>query len=405
MADWLSFAGSGVGAATNLVGSLIGNHQSSENVKRQIEAQREENRLNREFNAREAQLNRDFQSGQIASYRRYNSAVAQVARLQEAGFHPSAMLGNVQPQDSGLSSGAQASSNGGISPVGYSPLDLSATSRNIAEARMLESQARKNDADAHNSESQAITEDMARSGKIVLQGIEIDLGEWSKKMAPEEYNKLKGEVLSLEDAHNTAVKTVESLDAQIANVKQDTLSKWMDNVFASQSFQFRLRDMAARCHITETEAKYAVAQQIAALSNLKADTKSKLASAFQSTSLGKYFSNKQQLDTLEWNGFSGVRYQHAVLENKRMKFDLSQDEKWDDTERGMKVAEQSVGFAQLFFDDVMDYVDSGKDTLTHEEYIYGDDGKLNRKFTTNGKKNKPKVKPSRPKFSRLNRPH
>lgn len=353
-----------IGAGVNLVGSLIGSHQSGQNVKAQIEAQRRENSLNREFNAQQARLNREFQLSQVADYRRYMSPLAQAQRLQEAGFHPMSLLGNVQPSDAGFTSGAQASSNGGISPVGYSPLDLSSTARSVAEVDLLRSQAEKNRADAHNSESQAITEDMMRSGKIILQGIEIDLGEWAKKMAPEQFDKLKGEVLSLEDAHKTAVKTLESLDAQIANIKQDTLSKWMDNIFASQSFQYRLRSIAAQCHISETEAKYAVAMQIASLANVKADTKSKLASAFQSTSLGNYLENKKELDTLEWNGFSGVRYQHAVLENKRMKFDLSQDEKWEDTERGLNVANMTMSTAGSFYEMLEDFFYGDSEEIT-----------------------------------------
>lgn len=402
MGDFLQKAGTvlssfspAIGAGVSLFGSLFGNKQSGANVDKQIAAQREENALNRQFNSAEAAKNRAFQAGQVDAYRRYNSPLAQARRLQEAGFHPNSLLGNVQPQDSGLSSGAQASSNGGISPVGYSPLDLSSASRSVAEIDLLRSQAEKNRADAHNSESQAITEDMLRSGKIVLQGIEVELGEWAKKMSPDQAAKLKVEILSLEDAHNTAVKTLDSLDAQIANIKQDTLSKWMDNIFASQSFQYRIRSMAAQCHITETEAKYVVAKQIASLANTKADTQSKLASAFQSTSLGKYLENKKELDTLEWNGFSGVRYQHAVLENKRILFDLSQDEKWVDTERGLRVAEMSSTTAGNFYQSLSNFFSGGYDDLTHEEYIYGEDGKINRKFTT-----KSKVKPKKPKSSK-----
>lgn len=371
------------GAGLGLVGSIIGGIQSSNNVNNQIEAQKKENQLNRHFNAIQAQLNRDYQSAQIADYRRYNSPLMQVKRLQDAGFHPSALLGNVQPSDGGFTSGAQASSSGGISPVGYQPFDPSAAARTLAETRLLNSQADKNEADAHYSESQALTEDMMRSGKIVLQGIEVNLGKWSEKMAPDVAKKLKGEVLALEDSHKTSIESLNEIKARTANTKQDTLLKYFDTAFASESFQYRIRTMAAECHISEAQAKYAVARQIAELLNLDADTNSKLASAFQSSSLGKYFANKQELESKEWDSFKDVRYTHSVLENRRMLYDLEMDESFETTERGLKIANMSSTTAGNLFQMLDDFMYGHGQELVHDEYIFDEQtGRVRSRYST-----------------------
>lgn len=76
-----------IGAATSLFGSIFGNSQSSSNVDKQIAAQRQENALNREFNANQAQIAREFdanfQRELIQSYRDYNTPQAMMKRLQD----------------------------------------------------------------------------------------------------------------------------------------------------------------------------------------------------------------------------------------------------------------------------------------------------------------------------------
>lgn len=381
--DTLSSFAPFAGAAMATAGTFYTANSSKSIAKKQLAAQKEENELNRQYNSAEAQKARDYQTAMQKAYQEYNTPSAQARRLAEAGMHPNSMLGNLQAGDYGITSSPSSSYATGLSPVGYTPPDFTSAARTLAETRLLNSQADKNEADAHNSESQALTEDMMRSGKIVLQGIEIELGKWAEKMAPDQAKKLKGEILSLEDSHKTSIESLNEIKARTANIKQDTLLKYFDTAFASESFRYRIRTMASECHISEAQAKYAVARQVAELLNLDADTNSKLASAFQSSSLGKYFSNKQELESKEWDSFKDVRYTHSVLENRRMRYDLEMDESFETTERGLKIANMTSNTAGNLFQMIDDFFyDHGKE-LVHDEYIYDENtGRIRSRYSS-----------------------
>lgn len=362
--DTLSSFAPYAGAAISAAGTFYTANQSKSIAKKQLAAQKEENALNRQYNSAEAQKARDYQTAMQKAYQAYNTPSAQAQRLADAGMHPNSMLGNLQAGDYGITSAPSSSYSTGLSPVGYTPPDFTSAARTLAEARVLNTQADKNEADAREANSNAVTNEMLLSGKIVLQGIEVNLGKWAEKMAPLQAKKLKGEILSLEDSHNTAVASLNEINARTAGLKEDVITKRLDNIFASETFHTRIRDMAARCRISEAQAKYAVARQVAELLNLDADSHSKLSSAFMSSSLGKYYSNKQELETKEWDSFKDVRYTHSVLENRRMRYDLEMDETFEATERGLKIAGESVGLAGYLFDDVMESIEDVHDTTT-----------------------------------------
>lgn len=343
LASFAPIAGAGLG----LVGSVIGNIQSSKNVDKQIEAQRKENAANRDFNAKQAQLNRDYQTGQILDYRQYNSPLAQVKRLQEAGFHPTAALGQMSPSDAGLSSGSAAASSGGISPVGYSPLDVTSSARSLAETRLLNAQADAAEAKATKDEADTNTIDSMRDGLVTLQNIEI---EFAPKLKEVQLIQLRSIAEKLNQDISESKERINQIVAQTNVLKQHAISTELDNAWKDKTFDTRVKQESARLHISEQEYRYMVASFTMRLANLGADTNSKLASALRDSAMGKMLDSNREINEKRWDMFHQVEYNIKVNENQRLLFDLQLDRKWKDTERQLNVYNSSSETARRFMD-------------------------------------------------------
>ena len=83
----------GVGAASGLFGSIGANKRQ----KRAIAAQREENRLAREWQKEMAEWYNRVERENLADERAYNDPSAVMARLKDAGLNPDLIYGNGAP--------------------------------------------------------------------------------------------------------------------------------------------------------------------------------------------------------------------------------------------------------------------------------------------------------------------
>ncbi|UPW41723.1 DNA pilot protein [Peromfec virus RodF8_9] len=348
-----------IGAAASVAGSIIGNSQSGSNVKSQLAAQSRENAINRQFNASEAEKNRQFQQSQIADYRAYNSPANQAKLMQEAGYHPMAALGQFGSMDAGISSGAQASSSGGISPVGYSPLDLSSVGQQIANIDLMRSQAEKNRADAHQSESEALSNDALRDGLVTLQNIEV---EYSPLLHEANISQMRAQVNHLNQLVEQSKEEIANIAASTLNIREDTLSKSWDNAWKKATLDSRIRTEAARAGLTETQYKYEMASFALRLMNLQADTNDKLQSAFMKSSIGQTVLRDMDLKEKEYDQFSGIRYTLMTRQNQRMIFDLKQDMKWDDKLKTMQLINSTARDVGSFLLDFRDGIPGPKPT-------------------------------------------
>lgn len=190
----------GLGLIGGLGSSVMQGEYSAANVDKQLEAQKRENQLNRDWQTFEAERNRSFQSSQVlqqnnlarelmatqnfnqqqlaaqqqgynlqsmAKQAEYNSPVYQAQELRKANINPqvyfgsqssfsgsSALSGGAPSAGSGsvpgAPSGSMPGSVGGLSPVGYQPPNLQI------------GQILKDFADARKSMAQTKTEDLMR---------------------------------------------------------------------------------------------------------------------------------------------------------------------------------------------------------------------------------------------------
>ena len=125
------------------MGDLVSGISSAKNAKQQIQFQREENQLNRDWQTKQAEIARqfnlseriasqNFQQQMVNQQNEYNTPAAQVQRLTQAGINPQlAMSGgaglssvSASPSASNQASSPTPAGVQGLSPVSQQPLDL-----------------------------------------------------------------------------------------------------------------------------------------------------------------------------------------------------------------------------------------------------------------------------------------
>lgn len=93
MGFWKKFGGSVINAGSSLIGSIAGAIGQNRVVNKQIEAQKRENQLNREYNLMLARQQNQWNLEQWQRENDYNSPTSQMARLRQAGLNPDLMYG------------------------------------------------------------------------------------------------------------------------------------------------------------------------------------------------------------------------------------------------------------------------------------------------------------------------
>lgn len=333
-----------VAAAAQVGSSAIAYSGSRKNVKTQIQAQKESEADARAFNSAEAQKARDWQYMMEQSYRKYNSLSSQAKRAQEAGLHPTSILGNVQPSDFGITSSPVAHSSSGMSPVGFTPLDTSAAMRNLAEARVLDTQADKNEAEANETNKLV-------DGKMALQRVKIDLGKAQTHMTEEQATMFASTASKMN-------KTVEYIDGLLGRLKYETNSAKWQSLRDALDYQFKYQTSRSSIDALNAENDYKtsafqfkkdVAMWTYELLNLKADTSSKLSRAFFDSEMGKFYRDHMsnlvdaQEDEADMRGYfyeqSGLKFSY---ENKELKIWTDWIEDHPDYVSTMRIADDCL---------------------------------------------------------------
>lgn len=340
-----------IGAATSLFGSIFGNSQSSSNVDKQIAAQRQENALNREFNANQAQIAREFdanfQRELIQSYRDYNTPQAMMKRLQDAGLNPNlavGQLGNGDSMTGGVGSTA-ASSQGSISPVGYSPLDTTSAGNILADTRLKNAQADKLSSEADKAGAETVTIENIREGLVKTQDSIWKLNEELAKLPTAQLQEIAKRIDEIDSKIAVNKEQVKFLAESTRDMSESAISRYLDNAWKEATLDNRIKIEASKLGISETEYKYGVASFALKLMNLQGDTSQKLSSAAMLSDMGKYFrevSNNTRWQSLKIKQMLPLEVQNMRIQNATLDFNLDQDRKFDSWERSMNMINSTI---------------------------------------------------------------
>ena len=234
--------------------------QSNQNTDKSIAAQQEENRKNREYNLKLAQMQNQWNLEQWQRENEYNSPSAQMARMRAAGLNPDMMYGG------GVSGNLAASSPDMTAGSPAIAQDFTAlASKKTLGSALMESLALEQ-ANANINKTKAETQKtLADAG---LSQISLEYADMEKKlglkMTEAEYEKVKQD---LEIGKQTIEKNIISIE----NYSLDTVHKQLRNHYDSVVWENTTKKLAAELKITESQAKNAERYYIAQMLNLEAD--------------------------------------------------------------------------------------------------------------------------------------
>lgn len=196
------------GAAGGLLGS-IGSAISSSKM---IKAQKQENALNRQFNADEAQKARDFESEMFDRTNFYNTPKNVVNRLVDAGLNPALAFGGFQNAAFGGNSAA-AFSNGGVGSPLPDFTGLSSAGRSYLDAQEAQSRIHLNESEARKRESETDWMNILNQNLDEMQKLGIEISRFDLNMKPNEA-KLLAENVQIANQTFKNLQTVGAISSQ-----------------------------------------------------------------------------------------------------------------------------------------------------------------------------------------------
>lgn len=266
------------------IGGLFGNYQANKQLEYQDKWNREqmamqvnENQKNRDFNASQAEISRNFQKDMFDETNKLNSMPNQIAQMKAAGLNPAlAYSGGAGFSPAFAPSGATAASSGGYSPISAPTADFVtptlAGMRALSEIENIDAQTRKLDAEGSIFESDAKFRDAYNSGLVEGQHVSIDTSK-AEKIEKEADAALKRKQIEQIDQNMSAFnKHIELLQAQIDSVGLDNVSKSIENQFKTPMFEAQLKQLAANTGLSTSQAFAIVKKLPHEIESLGADT-------------------------------------------------------------------------------------------------------------------------------------
>lgn len=219
------------------ISSAYSQHQQNKNIDKQIQSQENEQKKNREYNLKLAQMHNQWNVEQWQRENDYNDPQAQIARLRAAGLNPDLIYGsgdisNVAAGSPQMTSGAPSA------PVDYSSLANKRTVGDSVMQSLAIEQARANirKTNAEADIGSADAEVRARMNSLGLSKLEID-------------TDLAQELSNLYNAQGTAV----DLSNDEAQWRKEIREK-----FGNEYAENKIKAMAAETKIAESQMQYEV---------------------------------------------------------------------------------------------------------------------------------------------------
>lgn len=285
--DWVSLG-------TNFVGGLAGMISQNRNIDKQIAAQREENRLNREYNLNLAKMQNKWNIEQWNRENTYNTPLAQRQRLAAAGMNPDLAYGE------GVSANLAASSPEMTAGAPSSPTDVSNLANKQTVGDMLRSLLQNNLAQAQTDATKAgkkKTDQETKNLEVENNILSADAltraiqNEWNIEFTKSQvYYNHALEKESHANAENLAAKTnnlnqqTENLYTQrdvllqqIKNMEIEAVQKKFDMWLKTKEFDLKVKQIMqsikesdSRINLNNQQAADIVATQMARILNLNA---------------------------------------------------------------------------------------------------------------------------------------
>lgn len=262
----------------SLIGSAIGALANNANTQNAIDANKQSQQENREYNLNLAKMQNRWNREQWQREADYNSPAAYRARLEAAGMNPDLAYGNVQgaaPASAGMTSG-QASQ-----PVDNSLLAQKMTALNVvsatldnklksAQVKILEEDAKNKNLDNRLKGYEVKNEDALQA--LIGDPLSTDVSIDASNLPLPAYRRYMEIVNSAKDSVNKTAENEERL-LRIANAR-------LDKLFRDATFDGELKKFANSVDISDQEARYYIETLTYRIASAKYDAKIKEGDAF-----------------------------------------------------------------------------------------------------------------------------
>lgn len=358
--------GAAIGAGAGLLSGAFSGIGANKRQKRAIKAQKEENELARKFNAEQSQLSFDresqFAERMYDKNNAYNSPAAQRARLSAAGINPDMIYGSA----SGLTSASMPSAHS--SPASTSPSDMASPIMNtphigesllqglsaakmVAETDKIKTDTKKAEGDITSIDLDNIRKAATTGAMIELDNMQVTLSRDIHDLNESNLRVLSQELNNLKTTNDQLNATIERTKAETANLGSQTTLNRLSAAFAGPRFENECKDLAARLResdsridLNKQQAERLVIMTAAEKLNIDADTLLKNAGYHNISA--KTETEYYQQDLIQ-------------IEGANLKFDLKRKEDWDSTERGFKIANESLHSVSHLLDAVTGVMPAG----------------------------------------------
>ena len=270
-----------LGAAT----SLIGTYQQGKNIDKQIAAQQEENRKNREYNLMLANLQNQWNVEQWERENEYNDPSAQMSRYVKAGLNPDLIYGqganSISARSPELTAGAP-SSPVDMSALGQKPTIGQAATMALqnmataAQARktIAESEKTVEETEGQRSTNKILASDAAfrdalNRGQIRLQDVNINLLGSQKDLTDAQVSKVRVETEQVYQNISKLQAEINSLGTQIELMDAQRLESLVRSNQMVQLLRPTINKLVADAGLSYSQAKRLITMLPVDLMNAK----------------------------------------------------------------------------------------------------------------------------------------
>lgn len=283
----LSGAGSFLGGLFGLGSNIHQTNEANKWNQKQLDAQIQENQKNRDFNASQAEISRNFAREMFDESNRYNSMSNQVSQMRAAGLNPALAYSSNNFVGANAPSGASASSSGSVSPTQYATTDVAgpalAISRQLAEIDNIQAQTRKLNAEGSILESDAKFRDALNSGRLQMQHLSLVVQGNVPKLQDSQISEMRAHTAQMEEEAKNLVLLRQQISVGIEGQKLDNILKQIDSNYKSKEYEAVIAQIAA-----QTQKSKAEVYQLLTL------TPAQLRQIDSQTALNGYLSQTQQ---------------------------------------------------------------------------------------------------------------
>lgn len=334
-----------LGVGTSMLGGLFSGISANKRQNKAIKAQQEENEKARQYNRRMAEWYRDTQRENLKDEREYNLPSNVMQRLKDAGLNPDLMYGNGASGlvDSNVAGSAMPDSvppADVVSPIMATPTAMeslftgAAYAKTLAETKNIKADTAKKTGEAESLNLDNYVKAATQNNAIQLSGLEVQLTKTQNEYTESQKSKIISEINDINEHVNLLKAQVSETWSKTANLDASTVATRTAAILNNRRFDLECEDFARRVRetdskvsLSEAEAKAILVTMYAKVNNIDADTALKQAHIS--------LSGAQKTQVEHYTNSIDIHRDAAV-------FKLQQDQKYDDAQRIVTVANQAT---------------------------------------------------------------